>query len=128
MNPSDRVDRSADWVLVVDTLNYCFWARDGEPRFACEYAGETHAGYWSLPACVNRALDEGVPLLDYSFLSTISEETVANVFRSSNGTEVPMLAQRVASLREIGVGMGKGAQRKKYLGPKKEIRPIAAKA
>jgi len=43
---------------------------------------------------------EGVPLWDATYLSTISEETVAAIFRG-NGT-IPLFAERVQNTREVG--------------------------
>jgi hypothetical protein len=101
-----RCDAAADWVFLVDTLNYCFWAPEGQARFAAAGpTGAVHAGYWALPACVNRALAAGVPLLDYAYLAQIDDAAVAALFRSANGAPVPLLAERAKSLREIGAGM-----------------------
>ena len=54
-------DRAADYVLVLDALNFSFW---GEPRWRVEYEGRLLDGYWALAACLRRALETDVPILD----------------------------------------------------------------
>src|SRR5713101_8071053 len=51
----------ANFVLVVDTLNFSFWPDPGQPRWRVRVGDETLDGYWALVASVRRAVDEGVP-------------------------------------------------------------------
>ena len=96
----DRTERSVNWLLVLDALNFCFWAERGQKRWTIEYQGEILNGYWAEAAALKRAVEENIPLWDAHFLSTISEETVAHIFRGE-GT-IPLLEQRVANAREVG--------------------------
>jgi hypothetical protein len=90
----------ANIVLVLDALNFSFWPDPGQPRWRVTYRGETANGYWALVAALRRALDEGVPLADASFLAEISDAEVADLLRGE-GT-IPMLPERAAALREVG--------------------------
>jgi Potential Queuosine, Q, salvage protein family len=56
-------------IFTIDLLNFSFWSDGkagggvggdggGEP-FGAEYRGKMWTGYWSLVACLQRALDEG---------------------------------------------------------------------
>jgi Potential Queuosine, Q, salvage protein family len=96
----DATERSVNWLLVLDALNFCFWAEKGQKRWTIEYQGEILNGYWAEAAALKRAAEENIPLWDAQFLSTISEETIAHIFRG-NGT-IPLLEQRVANTREVG--------------------------
>lgn len=96
----DGSPRTANWLLVLDALNFCFWADKDQPRWTVTYQDETLNGYWAEAASLKRAIDEGIPLWDAQYLSTISEETVASIFR---GTErIPLFEQRVVNTRETG--------------------------
>ena len=93
-------DRAADYVLVLDALNFCFW---GEPRWRVEYEGRVLDGYWALAACLRHALEADVPLLDPEYLASFDEFAAAELFEGE--AEIPLLAERVANLREVGQGL-----------------------
>lgn len=88
---------TAQFMFVVDTLNFCFW---GNPKWQIKYRGHILDGYWGLAASITRAVEAGVPILDATFLADISEQTVAWIFRG-NGL-LPLMSQRAANLREAG--------------------------
>lgn len=96
----DGTERSVNWILLLDALNFCFWAEAGEQRWTIEYEGETLNGYWAEAAALKRAITEGIPLWDATYLSTISSATIAHIFRGT-GT-IPLVEQRVAHAREVG--------------------------
>lgn len=96
----DDTDRAADYVLVLDALNFCFW---GEPRWRVEYEGRILDGYWALAACLRRALEAGVPLLDADYLAAFDEIEAAELFEGE--AEIPLLDARIANLREVGQGL-----------------------
>jgi len=93
-------DRAADYVLVLDALNFCFW---GEPRWRVEYEGRVLDGYWALAACLRYALEADVPLLDPEYLASFDEFAAAELFEGE--AEIPLLAERIANLREVGRGL-----------------------
>jgi len=96
----DDSDHAADYVLVLDALNFCFW---GEPRWRVEYEGRVLDGYWALAACLRRALEAGVPLLDPAYLAAFDEPAARALFAGQ--AEIPLLDARVANLREVGRGL-----------------------
>ena len=102
LNPKVMDENALEWIFVVDTLNFCFWSTEGEKLFCCDYQGQQFTGYWSLCACINRALDEGTPILDAAFLAEMRMEDFEKVFRSCNGTQVPMKEKRFDVLKEAG--------------------------
>jgi hypothetical protein len=91
---------AADYVLVLDALNFCFW---GEPRWRVEYAGKVLDGYWALAACLRRALEASVPLLDPAYLAAFDERAARDLFAGQH--EIPLLPERIANLREVGRGL-----------------------
>jgi hypothetical protein len=96
----DATERTVNWLLVLDALNFCFWAERGQKRWTIEYQGELLNGYWAEAAALKRATEENIPLWDAQFLRTISEETITHIFRGE-GT-IPLLEQRVTNAREVG--------------------------
>ena len=96
----DGTARTAQYVLVLDALNFCFW---GEPRWEVQHRGQWLNGYWALAVALRRAVEEGVPILDARFLAQMDLADLAQVLRGRG--EVPLLEQRLASLREVGRGL-----------------------
>lgn len=96
----DDTDLAASYVLVLDALNFCFW---GEPRWRVEYGGKLLDGYWALAACLSRALEAGVPLLDAAWLTSVGEADVRALFAGES--EIPLISDREANLRQVGEGL-----------------------
>lgn len=71
LHPKAKDEATLDFIFVMDLLNFSFWSeRSEEERFAVEYRERRWTGYWSLVACLQRALEEGelVYLPFYCFL------------------------------------------------------------
>ncbi|HZU67916.1 MAG TPA: queuosine salvage family protein [Ktedonobacteraceae bacterium] len=104
----DGTERTVNWLLVLDALNFCFWAEKGQQRWHIEYHGETLGGYWAEAAALTRAVEEGIPLWDADFLSKISREQLAHIFRSvpasgyTDGAPIPLFEQRLQNVHEVG--------------------------
>ncbi len=99
----DDSEHTVNWLLVLDALNFCFWAEKGQPRWHINYKDELLNGYWAEAAALKRAVEEDVPLWDAQYLSTISSEAVAAIFRGEPQEPViPLFEQRVHNLREVG--------------------------
>ena len=96
----DGTEHTINWLLLLDALNFCFWAEKDQSRWTIDYQGETLNGYWAEAAALKRAIEEEIPLWDASYLSTISTETMAHIFRGNQ--TIPLLEQRVENAREVG--------------------------
>jgi hypothetical protein len=93
----DGTERTVNWLLVLDSLNFCFWA---EPRWEIEYKGERLRGYLALASSLKRAVEEGFPILDAEHLRKISLSELAHILRGKG--EIPLLEERLHILKEIG--------------------------
>jgi len=111
----DGTERTVNWLLLLDALNFCFWAEKDQPRWCIEYQGETLDGYWAEAASLTRAVEEGYPLWDARYLSEMSSVDLAHIFRGappSDGTgamhlastpaPIPLFQERLANAREVG--------------------------
>nr|BBH88340.1 hypothetical protein KTC_30910 [Thermosporothrix sp. COM3] len=96
----DGTERTVNWMLLLDALNFCFWAEKGQPRWTITYQGETLNGYWAEAAALTRAVEEGLPLWDARYLSTIDLDTISHIFRGSH--TIPLIEQRLHNAREVG--------------------------
>ncbi|MDQ6662616.1 MAG: queuosine salvage family protein [Chloroflexota bacterium] len=99
----DGSERTLHWLLVLDAMNFCFWSEKDQLRWQIEYKGEILNGYWAEAAALTRAVEEGFPLWDATFLSTLSSDTLAYIFRTIPGASpIPLFEQRLANAREVG--------------------------
>jgi hypothetical protein len=88
---------TAQYVFVLDTLNFCFW---GEPKWRLEHQSETLDGYWALAASLRRAIERGDPLLDPHWLRRASRSELRDLLGGAG--ELPLLDERAAGLRQLG--------------------------
>jgi hypothetical protein len=96
----DGTERTVNWLLVLDALNFCFWAEKDQPRWRIEYQGELLDGYWAEAASLTRAVEEGIPLWNAEFLRNVSEKELTHIFRGEN--IIPLFEQRLNNMREVG--------------------------
>ncbi|XP_064466416.1 queuosine 5'-phosphate N-glycosylase/hydrolase-like isoform X2 [Ornithodoros turicata] len=104
LHPKVADNRAAEWIFLVDSLNFSFWSKDDQ-WYEVTFEGNKYSGYWSLCAAVNRALQEGTPLLNPEFRRDISREAVEKIFRSDSGVPMPLLEERHRIIRECGKGL-----------------------
>jgi hypothetical protein len=93
--------RSANYVLVLDALNFSFWPDPGAARWKVAWQGREWGGYWALTAALRRAVEERVPILEAGWLAEISIGQVERLLRGSEGV-IPLLDARQAHLQEVG--------------------------
>ncbi len=100
---TDGTWRTANWVLLLDALNFCFWSLPGQPRWRVEWRGEILDGYAALAAALTRAIEEGKPLWDAHYLAALGESELADILRPVDGRPaIPLFDERLAHAREVG--------------------------
>ncbi|XP_076165923.1 queuosine 5'-phosphate N-glycosylase/hydrolase-like [Ptiloglossa arizonensis] len=97
-HPSPEDPRAVNWIFVLDTLNYSFWTK----KDSVAWTVNGHTGYFALCAAIKRALDEEKPIVDPKYYSHITRCDAEQIFRGDNETSIPLLDERVKSLREAG--------------------------
>ena len=104
----DGTERTVNWLLVLDALNFCFWGEKGKHRWRIDYQGEILDGYWAEAASLTRAVEEGFALWDADYLSSTSREDLAYMFRpvrdadGSAGEMIPLFDARLAHVHDVG--------------------------
>lgn len=98
VHPTAEDSWALDWIFLVDTLNYCFWSNENEIGWTIE----NETGYFALCKAINRAMKEGVDILNPKFYSTITEDKLLKILRSDNDVEIPLLQERLNCLHEVG--------------------------
>jgi hypothetical protein len=78
LHPKAKDEATLNFIFVMDLLNFSFWSEKPEgERYAVEYRGKRWTGYWSLVACLQRALEEGKSCPSPSFLLLCTELAVS---------------------------------------------------
>jgi hypothetical protein len=93
-------DALAGQILLFNAVNFCYW---GDPAWAVEFRGERLGGSLGMLACIHRALDEGLPILDGAYLAQLSEADFEHVLRGTG--RLHLMAERLAIWREVGRGL-----------------------
>uniref|UniRef100_A0A915AU26 Queuosine 5'-phosphate N-glycosylase/hydrolase n=2 Tax=Parascaris univalens TaxID=6257 RepID=A0A915AU26_PARUN len=95
-------DRAAiEWVFFMDSINFSFWTEEGA-KFVVTYKDKSYTGYFAGCACVNRAIDNGIPITSADYMQNITVEDVKKVFVADDGGIIPMAEQRAQVLSEAG--------------------------
>jgi hypothetical protein len=99
----DGGERTANWVLLLDALNFCFWGEPHGPRWRVEWRGEVLDGYAALAAALSRALEEDHPLWDAAYLARLDDRTLAHILRpAAQCPMIPLFTARLEHAREVG--------------------------
>ncbi|MFH4982295.1 hypothetical protein AB6A40_009004 [Gnathostoma spinigerum] len=85
----------------MDTINFSFW-NEKSSKYVVTYKGIPYNGYFAACACVNRAIDEGIPLLNAEFMKSITVDNVKEIFKSDSGSPIPLVEERVKVISEAG--------------------------
>jgi Potential Queuosine, Q, salvage protein family len=96
----DGTQRTINWILSLDAINFCFWAEKDQPRWSIDYLDERLNGYLAEAAALKRAVEEDIPLWDAAYLSNISEKDLTYILRGEH--TIPLFEQRLHNLREVG--------------------------
>lgn len=101
---------TAGWVVVLDALNFCFWAQGDDPqdRWRVTWRGTTHNGYNALAAALHRAVvEDRHPIWDPAWLRSLTLESAGHLLRGDDDCPpIPLLERRIDNLHELGTMLG----------------------
>ena len=95
----DREEMVA-YLLVLDSLNFCFWPLPGETRWEIEYHSKRVSGYFGLAAALKQALESGILITNAEYLADITSGRLKEVLGGSG--KLQLLGQRVQILNDLG--------------------------
>jgi hypothetical protein len=91
---------TVSYLLVLDSLNFCFWPAHEKARWEIQLGPESLSGYLALAASLKRAIESGVPIARADFLAGMSQETLTDIFGGQG--DLQLMKRRVGILRELG--------------------------
>lgn len=96
-------EETVAYLLVLDTLNFCFWPAAGKKRWEIRYGGEGLSGYVGLAACLKKAVEAGIPITHAEYLAHLSMERFRQVLDGDG--ELQLMERRLEALHELGEGL-----------------------
>ena len=93
LNPKDRLH----FLLVFDSMSFSYWS---EPKWTITYKSKELNGAYGMIACIGRAIENKIPILDAKYMSTISESDFAKILEGN--IQIPLFQERLKILRDVG--------------------------
>ena len=93
-------EETAFYLLVVDTINFCFWAPSGKARWEIEHGSDRLSGYFGLAVALKQAAESGVPITKADYLSRLTMDQLSLILGGKG--ELPLMKERLENLRELG--------------------------
>ena len=95
-DPNDAID----FILVSNSIDTAFTDFDTHVKFQVDYAGQHWSDSDAEFACLKRAMDQGVPILDGNYLAKVTRDELNKIFQAN--IEMPMLDEKLAVLHQVG--------------------------
>lgn len=86
--------------FLFNTINFCFWAKRGERKWAIKVENEYFDGSKALFIALEKAVKDNPNLLNGNFLATISLKETKDIL--SGDPQIPLLKERYYCLKEAG--------------------------
>lgn len=96
----DGGEKTVCYLLVLDTLNFCFWPAPGATKWEIEYKSRKLSGYYALAVSLKQALESGTPINRAGYLAELSLSELKELLGGPG--ELLLLNQRVENLNELG--------------------------
>lgn len=95
-----KPDVAMDFIMVANTIDTAFTDFKTHIKFQTDYQGVHLSDSEAMFACIKRAMDTGIPVLDGNFLAKITRADMEKIF--AGNIEIPMLEEKMALLQQAG--------------------------
>jgi hypothetical protein len=96
----NNTEDTVSYLLVLDSLNFCFWAPSRQSRWQIEYQSQRLSGYYGLAAALKRAFESGIPITEAEYLAQLSVGELKQVLGGQG--QLQLMQQRAQILNEVG--------------------------
>ncbi len=93
-------DDVIDFILTADCVDTAFTDFSTHVKFQVDYAGRHWSDSDGLFACMKRAMDNGIPILDGKFLALVTRPQLECIFAAN--LELPMLDEKMEIWHQVG--------------------------
>lgn len=94
------LEKDVNLLFFETATNFCFWSQDPINKWRVRHGNNISGGWYGLRNAYMRAIDDGVPVFDASFMSNMSIKRGAEMFRGEDDIHIPLLEQRVNNIVE----------------------------
>lgn len=95
-----NAEETIDFILTTSCIDTAFTDFCSHIKFQVDYASQTWSDSDALFACMKRAIDRAIPILDGAFLSKITREEMEVIF--AGNIQLPMLDEKMQILHQVG--------------------------
>jgi hypothetical protein len=88
------------YLLVVDSINFCFWPYPGTERWEIRTSQAPLSGYYALAVSLAQAFASGIPLGNADYLAGLAPEKLKTILGGTG--ELQLLDARAESLNALG--------------------------
>jgi hypothetical protein len=96
----DGSQETVSYLLVLDSLNFCFWPAPGKAKWEIDRKSEKLSGYYALATALKQALGSGIPFTKADYLAQLSLDKLKQILGGRG--ELQLLQERVKILNELG--------------------------
>ena len=96
----DGTEKTVSYLLVLDSLNFCFWPLPGKAKWEIEYKSEKLSGYYAMAASLTKAVESGIPVTSSAYLAGLTSDELNRIFEGVG--ELQLMGARVQILNELG--------------------------
>ncbi|XP_018350439.1 PREDICTED: UPF0553 protein C9orf64-like [Trachymyrmex septentrionalis] len=97
-HPDKDDKRAADWLFVLNTLNFALWTRKNMK----EWKVDGFTGYMALCVAIKKAIDDGKPMWDPKFYTKLKVGEMVQIFKGDDNIIMPHILRRLTILQEVG--------------------------
>ncbi len=94
----ENVERTVQYYFFLDSINFCFWAPKGQPKWQFEMDGEWTSGYYAYSYAIKKAFQDNPDFYDANYLAEISFKEFQLIFKGRN--ELLLQEKRWQIIRE----------------------------
>lgn len=96
----DGGHKTVAYLLILDSINFCFWPNPGAEKWEVQYKSETLSGYYALAASLKKAIESGISITDAHYLSELNLTTLKQILGGKG--ELQLMEERIRILNELG--------------------------
>jgi hypothetical protein len=96
----DGSERTVMYFLVLDSVNFCFWAPSGRRRWEKKWGSRRLSGYNGLASTLKEAVELGIPVTEADYLAELTEGQLRRILGGTG--ELQLMGERAQILNEVG--------------------------
>jgi len=93
-------NQAIDFSMVGNTIDSAFTDFKTHVKFQVDFEGQHYSDSDAMTACLKRALDDGIPILDGKYLAKVTRADLEKIF--AGNIEIPMIDEKAEVLRGVG--------------------------